>query len=422
MSMLKFISGKIQKSQMIVLVLVIKKLLKKISKLPLYILAIFPALVIRVIKPWLLVRIGLLNSSRIGHFAANTELYLCERNAGINVPNQRYLDIFFIENENLCNRQLLIMWERILRIWPNWIFAYVMRINRLLPGAQLHEIVFFSHGRDIHNLYDKFSAHLNFTTEEVTRGENGMLAMGLPVGKPFICLIARDNAYLSNPIYEYHNYRDSNINNFVLAAEALAEMGYYVIRMGVKVNASMSSTHPKVIDYASNGMRSDFMDIFLGANCHFAISTGTGWDAIPEIFRRPVVYVNFVPAAYLCTFRNLTFSILKHHIDKKSGCEINLREIFLRGVGFCMRTSDYESKGVELVENTPEEIRDVAIEMIERLAGTWKPHQEDEYLQKLFWNRFRTFAVDTFLVKPLHGEINARFGAKFLLDNKEWLH
>ena len=407
---------------MLVLISILKKLFRKIFKIPLYISAIFPVIFIRLIKPWLLVRIGLLNSSRIGHFAANPELYLCELNAGINVPNQRYIDIFFIEYGTLCNQQLLIMWQRKLRIWPNWIMAYIMRINRLLPGAQGHEIFFLSWGRDIHNLYDKFPAHLSFTTEELARGDKGMLAMGLSRDKPFICLIARDNAYLSDPFYDYHNYRDSNINNFVLAAEALAELGFYVIRMGAKVNASLNSAHPKVIDYANNGMRSDFMDIFLGANCHFAISTGTGWDAIPEIFRRPIVYVNFVPVGYLCSFRNKTLSIVKHHIDIKSACEINFREIFLRGVGFCMRTSDYESKDVELVENTPEEIRDVAIEMVKRLAGTWEPHQDDEYLQKLFWNRFRNFAVDTSLFKPLHGEIHARFGAKFLINNKEWLH
>jgi putative glycosyltransferase (TIGR04372 family) len=422
MSIVKFVKGETPKNQMAELVSILKVALIKIYKLPFYILAIFSVLVIRMIKPWFLVRVGLLNSSRIGHFAANTELYLCERSAGINIPNRRYMDIFFLEYETLCNRQLLIMWKRKLRIWPTSFFAPIFRINRLLPNAQLHEVFFHSAGRDVYNLYDQFPAHLSFTTEEVARGESCMLAMGLPMDKPFICLIVRDNAYHSNSFYAYHSYRDSDINNFVLAAEACAELGYYVIRMGAKVNASMRSAHPKIIDYANNGSRSDFMDIFLGANCHFAISTGTGWDAIPEIFRRPVVYVNFVPVGHLCTFRTSTLSIVKHHLDVKGAFEINLREIFSRGVGFCMRSSDYEAKDVELVENTPEEIRDVAIEMVERLAGSWKPQQDDEHLQKLFWEGFQTYAVEANLAEPLHGKVYSRFGAKFLRDNKPWLH
>ena len=63
-------------------------------KLLFYILAVPIVLCIRLIKPWFLVRFGALTSSRIGHFAANTELFLCERDAGINVPKQRYADLF----------------------------------------------------------------------------------------------------------------------------------------------------------------------------------------------------------------------------------------------------------------------------------------------------------------------------------------
>jgi hypothetical protein len=86
-----------------------------------------------------------------------------------------------------------------------------------------------------------------------------------------------------------------------------------------------------------------------------------------------------------------------------------------------MHTSDYESKDVDLIENTPEEIRDVAIEMAERIAGTWQAHPEDEALQQRFWEIFPTNAVDAYEVKPLHGEIRARFGAAYLRNNPEWL-
>src|SRR5438132_1828901 len=49
------------------------------------------ALALRAIRPWLLIRIGILTSERIGHLAANTELYLCERDAGINRPVGAYI-------------------------------------------------------------------------------------------------------------------------------------------------------------------------------------------------------------------------------------------------------------------------------------------------------------------------------------------
>ena len=62
--------------------------------------------------------------------------------------------------------------------------------------------------------------------------------------------------------------------------------------------------------------------------------------------------------------------------------------------------------GITLVENTPDEIRDVVIEMEERLKGTWKTTKEDEILQRKFWSLYKS--------SELHGKIYSRIGADFL--------
>jgi putative glycosyltransferase (TIGR04372 family) len=163
------------------------------------------------------------------------------------------------------------------------------------------------------------------------------------------------------------------------------------------------------------------MDIYLGAKCAFCVSTATGWDAVPLIFRRPIVYVNMSPAGYFQTFRDVFLGIFKHHLDLTSNRKLSLVEIFSRGVGFCVVTPEYESEGVYLIENTPEEIRDVVIEMVERLKGTWQPQKDDEALQRRFWEIFPTDAVDAYQGRPLHAEIRARFGSVFLRNNRSWL-
>ena len=401
----------------------INLLIVMITKLPLYILAIPAVLIIRLIRPLLLVRFVGLISTRIGHLGGNPEIYLCEQDAGINLPNQRYIDIFYMAYKPICNEQLATMWRRVLCVWPAWIMTPIYWINRLIPGGQLHEIGNNTqHDRDVHNLLDRVPPHLKFTDEEDARGVVGLRAIGIPAGGQFVCLNVRDSAYLSGNNWDYHNYRDSDIQNYVLAAEELANRGYYVVRMGAKVHASIISSHPKVIDYANNGIRSDFMDIYLGSKCAFCISTGSGWEIIPAwIFRRPICYVNHCPLGYFCTWFDKTILLTKHYIDMNSGHELTLSEIFTRDVGFCMLSSDYESKGVELIENTPEEIRDVAIEMEERLAGTWQAHADDETLQQRFWEIFPTDAADAYAGKPLHGEIRSRFGSAFLRNNQEWL-
>ena len=405
----------------------IKRIFIEIIWFPLYLLAIIPVTVIRLIHPWVLIRIGALIGTRIGHFAANTELYLCERDAYINVPNQRHIDIFFIGYRPVCNHQLFTMWRRSLRIWSCWWILWpILRINRIIPGGSFHEVGLNSqHDRDVHNLLDRSPQHLQFTAEESFRGKAALKRMGIPENSEYVCLTVRDSAYLEsqhkNSDYSYHNYRDSDINNYVLAAESLADQGYFIIRMGAKVHRAMKCSHPKVIDYATNGMRTDFMDIYLGATCAFCISVGTGFDAIPLIFRRPIVYVNMVPVGYFFTFCQRFIGIFKHHLDSESNRELSLSEIVHRGVFYSMYSSVYQSNGVQLMENTPEEIRDVCVEMAEGLRGNSFTNEEDEVLQQRFWEIFPTDALDEYSGNPLHGEIRARCGTSFLRNNPEWL-
>ncbi|MDC3200287.1 TIGR04372 family glycosyltransferase [Porticoccaceae bacterium] len=408
------------------LIVKIKRALVIISKLPLYFLALPVVLVVRIIRPWLLLRFCGLISSRIGHFAANTELYLCEYDAKINRPSQHHVDLFYFATRPICNQQLAKMWKRTLYIGPSWVLAPIARINSLFPGGEIHEVGNNSqHDRDVHNLLEKTPPHLEFTGEEESTGQANLELMGIPPGSPFVCLVARDSAYLGSHIkdadFSYHNHRDVDVQSYVLAAEELTSRGYYVLRMGSKVHESINSRHHMVIDYATNGMRTDFMDIYLGAKCAFCISCGMGFDAIPLIFRRPIAYVNLVPPGYFFTFRNSSIGIFKHHFSIKYGRNLSLREVFSKGVGFCMRASEYEEKDIIPLGNTSEEIRNVVVEMDERLNGAWQSHADDELLQKKFWEIFPKDALESINKKPLHGVIKSRFGASFLRDNPSWL-
>jgi putative glycosyltransferase (TIGR04372 family) len=378
----------------------------------------------RIIKPFFLLRIGALESSRIGHFAGNTELYLCEQDAGINVPNQKYVDIFYFARRPICNIQLKKMWKRVLHIFPAWILEPLDTANDFIPGGQSHKILTTQHDRDVHNLLDRLPPHLAFIAEEEYEGRANLLRMGLPLNAKFVCLIVRDSAYLEHQFpgwdFNHHNYRDSDIQNYVLAAEALAERGYFVLRMGAKVHLPMNTSHPMVIDYAMNGMRNDFMDIYLGAKCEFCISVGTGYDAVPLIFRRPIAYVNVSPIGYFSTFSKKFLGIFKHYLYANSLQEMSLAEIFSCGAGFLVHTSDYCARNIVVIENTSEEIHDLIIEMYDRLNGFWVDNGNDEELQRRFWEQFPVNAKDEQDI-PLHGKIYARYGAMALRNNKKWL-
>ncbi|MDO8603594.1 MAG: TIGR04372 family glycosyltransferase [Candidatus Omnitrophota bacterium] len=365
-------------------------------------------LCIRLLRPLVLIRFGGLISSRIGHFAGNIELYLCDRD--FNKNKSRKLDIFY-HTSFICNRQLEKMWRRVLRISPiaNWLD----KINRFIPGWESHEISSIATDRDICGLLESTQPHLSFTLEEELFGQKELQKLGISKGASFICFLSRDSAYLNklspDDNWSYHDYRDSNIKNFVSTIEELTRRGYFALRMGTMVKQPLETTNPMIVDYAVKH-RTEFLDIFLGAKCHFYLGDSCGFHAIPVIFRRPLAIVNMVPLEYVPTWSSDYLFIPKKLWLRGESRFLTFREILGSEKGRMYNTEEYEKLGIEVIENTPEEITSVAVEMDERLKGEWKTTEKDEKLQKMFRLLFRP--------SRFNGKIVSRIGAEFLRQNK----
>ena len=426
----------IKKGGILVIVKKLRSFIYLVLQIPIYLISIPAIIIIRLIRPWFLLRWLGLKPNRIGHFAKETELYCCESDAKINSPSQKYINIFYLNNKYVCNRQLEKMWRRNLLILPAWLLIPLSRVNRFinifLSGGNYHEIErpYVNMMRDTHSFLSQFQPHISFTVEEELKGKKILTESGIPEDAKFVCLSVRDSAYLDRHTettlrnWEYHSFRDGDIDKYVLATEELTNRGYYILRTGVKVLKPLKSSNPKVIDYANSGIRSDFMDIYLGAKCSFCISTLTGFDEIPTIFRKPIVYISVVP--FYSTFNIITHDekilfTIKKHIHKKYKKELKISEIISSNVMQAISAEEFEENDIELQENNPEEIRDIVIEMDERLSGNWKETKEDLLLQKKFWSIYNKNIKRLNLKEPLIGKIKARFGAKYLRENQDWI-
>ena len=368
----------------------------------------FAALVVIACRLGLPLRFGMIMSNRIGHMAGNMECYLCEREAGLS----RGWD-FWHHSTEPCSKQLDKMLRRVVRVDPTPFTRICALLNEMFPGGERHKIDTANVDRDIYNLFEKHPPQLSFTLTEQLRGGLELQALGVPYGAKFVCLIVRDAAYL--PHLAYHSYRDSDIATYDQAALALAERGYYVLRMGAKVLKPFTVNHPHVIDFANSPKYSDFLSVYLGAHCEFCLSNGCGFDAIPVIFRRPICYVNYVPIEYLQTYHRGSLAIWKHHY--KDGKRMTLAEIYASGAGHFMRADEFAEAGITLVDNTPEEITAVALEMANRterkLSGSMAESVDDLKAGIDFWTAFPR-SNSTYNGKPLHGKINMRIGREFL--------
>jgi hypothetical protein len=83
-------------------------------------------------------------------------------------------------------------------------------------------------------------------------------------------------------------------------------------------------------------------------------------------------------------------------------------------------TSSYNDRQINLIENTPEEIKDVVIEMIEYLNLEKGNNITDDLIPKHFWNLYSQLCQSTEAGKMLDGQLKSRFSYSYLKNNQKW--
>ncbi|MBI3317665.1 MAG: TIGR04372 family glycosyltransferase [Candidatus Omnitrophica bacterium] len=369
-------------------------------------LAVSLRIVLKGLKPFVHIRFGRLWGFGLGVFALPTEIYLCQRDAGM-LP-KRSLDVFYHYNRTpfelkpearrtsaISNEQLDKMLRPHLRVLEG--VRWLDEINRFLPWGSEDFIVKMPEPHNQDRLLDRFPAHLSFTEEELERGRLSLRDLGVPLGAPFVCFHARDDAWVHRhrprmtSLYgQWHrDIRNSSIHNYLLAAERLASLGYFCIRMGKYVEEPLETTNPRIIDYAAK-YQSDFMDIYLSAHCAFFIGQNSGMPTLPVVLRRPVAFVNVAPLSQIPVYcsKNSLF-IPKTYYSKEKGRLLTFHEMLTclpAQLSHKLDLAYYERIGLEILENTPEEIAELSLEMHERLQAGFRPSREDEALLRRLWS------------------------------------
>ena len=409
-------------------------LIKAFFIIPFYVIAIVPCVIIRLVSPWFIIRILRLPAENFGDFVQFTAMFYCKKKLNIDQPKKKHLDLVYIHyKDKVFNKQLAKMWKRKLNFLSGYLLHPISVLIKLIPGWKIHSLEYLYNQR-VRNIDDLLAEcqPLEFTVKEEIYGQDKLKEFGLKNKDKFVCLDVRDNTYQLKKIparyrnWSYHDYRHTDINKFLLAAEELTKRGYYIFRMGVIAEKPFISNNPKIIDYANSDLRSDFMDIYLGAKCSFCITTATGFQDLPCLFRKPMAQL-CVPVGHLFTYKERFILITKHHILKKEKRRLSLSEIFSHGLAYTHDTKIFEQKGIELVENTQEEIKDLAVEMVENLEFKKKLSTEDEELQKTFRSLYASnikrynFQKETKNPTIIHDQIRSSFSTKFLRENKNWL-
>ena len=189
--------------------------------------------------------------------------------------------------------------------------------------------------------------------------------MGVPRGSWFVCLHVREPGYHMQWHKKHPGTRNTHPYTYLKAIQEIVDRGGYVVRMDDK---SMTPMPPMegLVDYAHCPEKSDFMDIFLCATCRFFMGTNSGLGLVPPLFGVPCAMTNWSPIGLRQRYPQDLF-IPKLVYSIRRGGFLTFGEMFTSPAGWGQFSDYFKQNDLFVTDNTPHDLRDLAIEMIDTL-------------------------------------------------------
>jgi len=217
---------------------------------------------------------------------------------------------------------------------------------------------------------------LELSAEHRERGYRLLRELGVPEGAWFVGLHVREGTDRMRDV------RNSDIATYRLAIEEIAKRGGWVLRMGDR-NMRPLPPWPHMIDYAHSAKREDWMDVFLWAEGRFFIGTGSGPQMIPPTFGKSVAIANFGPIATIVCGKD-DILLPKHYWHEEEARYLTLTERMSSDYGFIESIGSFAAMRIRVVDNTPEELRELVVEMMDRLEGRHANTEQERAMQARF--------------------------------------
>lgn len=344
---------------------------------------------------------------RIGHLVSEPEVFVKKRVLGL---REWHFGVLVCLPGSAANECLLDYWQRYF-----WIVR-TARWERIVARFYRFPYLFYDVSRytvainetapyfGVQRAWGQRPPLLVVTAEHREEGRAGLARLGVPADAQIVCFHCREEGYSPEDDH-LHSYRNSAIENDLLAVAELVKRGFWCIRMGDPTMRRLSPME-HVVDYAHHEVRSDRMDVFLCATCRFFLGNSSGLLHLASVFGRPIAAANLAPLSAVLALGYGNVAIPKLLWSEAEGRYLTFAEAFGTDVANFRFTELYEARHIRNVENTAEDIRDLALEVLERADGKAVYTSEDEERQRRF----------TSLMRPGHFSFGgtSRIGREFL--------
>jgi tetratricopeptide (TPR) repeat protein len=244
---------------------------------------------------------------------------------------------------------------------------------------------------------------LNISDSDSNKGWQSLFDHGIPPGSWFVCLHVRDGNYWHEDTDSPESYRNANINSYISAIETITKKGGWVIRVGDSKTTALPEMD-NFFDYSCSSLKSDWMDVFLCSSCRFFLGTMSGLYLVPHTFGVPCVLTNWLPVTAMPRSKHDLF-ILKLLYSIRGDRLLSFEEGISADLAKCATKQDFENLEIKIIDNSPDDIKDLVLEMLNRLDGIQTFTESDIQLK----NRF-----DKLFSAQSHYGMNGHIGLKFI--------
>jgi putative glycosyltransferase (TIGR04372 family) len=210
---------------------------------------------------------------------------------------------------------------------------------------------------------------LTLAADRIAAGRSALVAAGLPEDAWFVALHVRDPGFhgiADGRRRQDLALRDADLFSYLAAVERVVARGGRVVRLGSPAAPALPPL-PGVVDYAHSDVRSPELDLVLIASARMMIGTLSGPAHVASCLGTPTVHTNGLASTLHGTAADIWLP--KLYQEKSSGRILSLEESISAPFRGEIRGSAFVDHGIELVDNSAEDIAAATDEMLDRLDG-----------------------------------------------------
>ena len=378
----------------------------------LYFFGIVTILILDISKYFIRIKFCHIYSSRIGHLTINFD------SAILSVPENTFLLCTY--EKKVSNKFLLNVFKNQKNVFFNKFFKYFYN-SILTVNPNSNYIISWKEYGPLFSYKLKFKSRIKLPSYSDIELEK--IFSKYNIKKNFVSLHARNNLYIQKHGLNdknFHDFRNFDFNDYSLVIQYLKNNNNSVIKLGETFREENFKIPENSFFSSKNFNSNEEIDYLLNAYSRYNIIGNSGIVGISYILRKKVIYANLIPLK----LSNLSYcspgSIIlpKKVFDNQKGRFLTFEENIKINFSIHLESDPYLKNNLSVINNSPQEILDAAIEMEERLEGN-NNNNDSAKLNDQFWKSITNNNQEK--INFLKNELKLSVSNKFLKDNQNLL-